>query len=107
MPFIELATLPTKEIFPGYIARGIHTGTISFMFFSVEAGAAVPEHGHPHEQVSQVLKGIFELTIDGETKILQEGMVAVIPPHAKHEGKAITACELLDVFTPEREEYKF
>ena len=53
------------------------------------------------------MKGIFELTIDGETKILQEGMVAVIPPHAKHGGKAITACELLDVFNPEREDYKF
>lgn len=107
MPFIELATLPAKEIFPGYTARGIHTGTMSFMYLWVEAGATVPEHGHPHEQVSQVLKGTFELTIDGETKLLQAGMVAVIPPHAKHSGKAITACQLLDVFNPEREDYKF
>lgn len=107
MSFIELATFPAKEIFPGYTARGIHTCTMSLMYLWVEAGAAVPEHAHPHEQVSQLLKGTFELTTDGETKLLQAGMVAVIPPHAKHSGKAISACQLLDVFNPERADYKF
>ncbi len=107
MFFTELSSLPVKEIFPGYVARAVHTGTMSFMYWAVTAGAMVPEHEHLHEQVAQVFKGTFQLTVNGETRILLPGMVAVIPPHVKHSGKAITDCELLDVFTPERDDYKF
>ena len=106
MPFIELKNLAKKEIFPGFTARGIHTGTMSFIYRDVKAGAEVPEHNHLHEQVANVLKGSFELTVNGETTILKPGVVAVIPAYAVHSGRAITACELLDVFTPEREDYK-
>ncbi len=107
MPFIEIEKLPTKEIFPGFKGRCIHTGTMSFMYWTVQAGAPVPAHSHLHQQVAQVLKGSFELTVDGQTTILQPGIIAVIPPHAVHSGKAITECELVDVFYPEREDYKF
>lgn len=107
MSFIEIETLATKEIFPGFSGRAIHTGTMSFIYWDVEAAAKVPEHAHLHEQVANVLKGSFELTVGGETKLMQPGSVAVIPPHVLHSGRAITACELLDVFTPEREDYKF
>ena len=107
MPFVNTASLPTKEIIMGYTVRMIHTGTMSFAYWTVAEGAVMPEHSHLHEQVAHVLKGKFELTVDGETKILEPGMVAVIPSHIKHGGKAVTACELLDVFNPEREDYKF
>ena len=107
MPFINVDSLKEKEFFPGYKGRGIHTGTTTYKYWKVEAGAAVPEHSHIHEQMANVLQGEFELTIDGQTQVLKPGQVAFIPPNVKHYGRAITYCELLDVFVPEREDYKF
>src|SRR5262249_50442314 len=99
--------LNEKEVFPGYKGRAIHTGTTTYMYWKIDAGASVPEHSHMHEQVVNVLQGEFELIVDGEVRSLKPGTVAFIPPNVKHSGHAITYCELLDVFVPEREDYKF
>lgn len=107
MPFVVVGSLPAKEIINGYAARTIHTGTMTLVYWTVEEGAAMPEHAHLHEQIAHVLKGRFELTVGGETRVLEPGTVAVIPPHVRHGGRALTHCELLDVFHPEREDYKF
>jgi quercetin dioxygenase-like cupin family protein len=107
MPFIDTHALTEKEILPGFRGRSIHTGTMTFMYWTVDEGAVIPEHSHPHEQVAHVFAGKFELTVEGHTALLEPGKVAVIPPHVKHGGKAVTQCELLDVFHPEREDYKF
>ncbi len=107
MPFFDISTLIEKEVIKGYRGKTVHTGNMTFMYWSVEEGAIMPLHSHIHEQVANVLKVEFELTVDGQTELLVPGKVAVIPPHVKHGGKAITACELLDVFNPEREDYKF
>ncbi|TKK71720.1 cupin domain-containing protein [Ilyomonas limi] len=107
MPFIDTAALNEKEVIPGYHGRTIHTGTMTFMYWTVEAGAVMPMHSHLQEQIAHVLKGTFELTVEDETQTIEPGKVAVIPPYVMHGGKAITHCELLDVFYPEREDYKF
>jgi quercetin dioxygenase-like cupin family protein len=107
MAFVDLRTLNEKEVIHGYKGRAVHTGTATYMYWTVAEGAIMPEHSHLHEQVANVLKGTFELTINGETQLLNEGKIAVIPSNVKHGGRAITACELLDVFFPEREDYKF
>ena len=95
-----------KELFPGYTSRFVHTKNMTFNFIDIEAGYPFPEHSHMHEQVTIVLEGKFELTIDGETKVLEGGSVVAIPPNATHVGKAITKCKLIDVFYPIREDYK-
>ena len=105
--FVDTGSLPSKEVIRGYKGQAVHTGTMTFMFWTVDEGAEMPIHSHLHEQVAHVLKGRFELTVNGETRILEPGIVAVIPPTVPHGGKAITACELLDVFNPERDDYKF
>lgn len=106
MPFINLDQIKAKEIVPGYRAVFVHSDTMTFAYWTIEAGADLPEHSHPHEQVANVLEGTFELRIAGETRRIGPGTVAVIPSNAAHAGTAITDCRILDVFHPVREEYK-
>ncbi len=102
---INIATLPSKEIMPGYHGKMIHTATMSLVYWDVEEGAEVPEHSHKNEQIMQVLEGRFEFWVAGEKAIYEAGDLVVIKAHQKHGGKTLTPCKLMDVFSPTREEY--
>ena len=106
MPLIQLDRLPIREIFPGLRARLVHSDRVSHSWVEVDAGATFPEHQHPHEQIVNVLDGELELVVEGVTHRLKPGMVFVIPPNAKHSGRGVTACKVLDAFAAVREDYK-
>jgi quercetin dioxygenase-like cupin family protein len=106
MPFLSLEELEERELVPGFKGRFVHSENMTFAYWNIEAGATLPEHSHPHEQVANVIEGELELTLNGATKILSPGSVAVIPGDATHTGKAITRCRVIDVFYPVREDYR-
>src|SRR5207249_4280539 len=103
--FIALNEKESKEIIPGFFAKFLHTENVSLVFWEAKAESTFPEHSHPHEQIATIQEGRFQLTINGETKILEKNIVAVIPSHVKHSGIALTDCKLIDVFYPVREDY--
>ncbi len=100
------AQLPVREIFPGYRARFVHSVGTTHSWVDIAAGAAAPEHDHPHEQVVNVLDGTLELTVAGTAYVLEAGSTFVIPPNTPHAARALTACSVLDVFTPTRDDYR-
>jgi quercetin dioxygenase-like cupin family protein len=103
---MSLGAVPQREIFPGFRARVVHSDRTSHSWVEADAGASFPEHRHPHEQVVNVLEGELELVVGGETCRLTPGLVYVIPPDVPHSGRAVTACRVLDVFAPVREDYR-
>ena len=106
MPFLKLEELQIKQPFSGFKVRFVHSTTMTFAHWAIEAGATLPEHSHPHEQVANVITGEFELTINGETRRLGPGSVGIIPSNALHSGKAVTNCHIIDAFYPIREDYR-
>jgi quercetin dioxygenase-like cupin family protein len=106
MPPIQLDRVPVRELFPGLRARLIHSDRVTHSWVDVDAGASFPEHQHPHEQIVSILDGELELVVEGQVHRLKPGMVFVIPPHAKHSGRGVTACKVLDAFAPTRDDYK-
>ena len=95
-----------KEIMPGFKGRFIHTDGFTIAYWDIAENSELPEHSHIHEQTTQVIEGKLELTINGETKILEAGSIAIIPSNIVHKGKALTDCKVTDVFCPTREDYK-
>ncbi len=102
----SLNSTDERELYPGYFGKVINTDNMTLVNWRAEAGARLPLHGHPHEQVVSVLEGQFELsTGEGETRVLGPGEVAVIAGNTEHSGRAVTACRFLDVCYPVREGY--
>ena len=81
-------------------------GSFTFAHWDIDADAMLTEHSHPHEQVASMIAGEFELTVNGEAKVLRPGSVAIVPSDAVHSGRAITICRIIDVFYPVREDYR-
>lgn len=70
-----------------------------------EKGAVGNVHSHPHLQISYVVKGSFEFTIDGETKVVKAGDSLYMPTNSVHGTVALEDSILVDVFNPKRDEF--
>lgn len=70
-----------------------------------EAGAVGKPHQHPHRQASYVESGVFDVTIDGRTERLKAGDTFFVPANLIHGVTAVEAGQLVDSFTPMREEF--
>jgi quercetin dioxygenase-like cupin family protein len=106
MMHYDLSRLETKQPVKGALVRFVHSDNMTMAYWQFEPGVDLPEHSHPHEQISNIMGGSFELTIDGETLELEAGSVVIIPPNAVHSGRARTGCYVIDVFYPVREDYR-
>lgn len=106
MPLFNIHEIPSCNLIEGYDAQFIHTTNATYSHVKAAAGAVLPTHSHPQEQVSYILDGEFELTVAGVKHVLVPGQVFVIPSNTLHSGLAITNCFILDVFTPLREDYR-
>ena len=70
-----------------------------------EKGAVGTLHSHVHVQNTYILKGKFEFTIKGETKIVSAGDALYKESGVEHGCTCLEEGELLDIFTPQREEF--
>jgi unsaturated pyranuronate lyase len=74
---------------------------VNFVEFSEHTTA--PMHVHEEEQITIVLDGEFEFTVDGDTRTMRAGDVAVIPSWVPHGAQTKdTKCSEIDVFNPPR-----
>lgn len=105
MEYINLEEQASREVAPGYRARYVHTEHITIQYCTITAGAPMPEHAHPHEQVSTVVRGRFEMIVDGQRVLLEQGAALVIPPNVRHSGMPLTDCYIIDVFHPRRGDF--
>lgn len=106
MPFTTLASLRGRSVFPGITGRYAHLDHLTCGEVTLDAGVVVPVHQHPHEQVTYVISGRLEFTVGGETQVMEPGACAVIPANTPHSGRAHTACRVLDLFSPARDDLR-
>lgn len=62
-------------------------------------------HSHPHEQLVYVVRGHIRAEMKGIVLDAHAGDSFVVPGGVEHQAHALEESEVLDVFTPFRQEY--
>ncbi|MDY5931091.1 MAG: cupin domain-containing protein [Candidatus Ornithospirochaeta sp.] len=70
-----------------------------------QKGAVGKLHEHFHEQCSYIISGKFEMEIGGKKVVLGPGDSTYKQPGIVHGGVCLEEGTLLDIFTPEREDF--
>jgi quercetin dioxygenase-like cupin family protein len=105
MPVVDTGTLKVIERLPGWRGRYFHTESMTFAHYEFDRGASIHEHFHPEEEVYEVLEGELEITSDGTPHLARLGLVAIVPPNARHSVKALTNGRLIVVDHPARRDF--
>lgn len=106
--FYNLKEREKKELVPGINARTFWGEKMLTAVVDLDPNTFMPIHSHPHEQVGIILSGSMDMTIDGETRTLHPGDIYVIPGGVEHGAQTgDTPVQVMDVFSPVRDEYKY
>ncbi len=102
----EIKNINPKELATGLTGYYAHGTSMTFGLIEIKAGSILPAHHHVQEQITYILEGNLDMTIDGKLCPLAAGMYYVIPSNVIHSAVAATDCKVIDVFNPVREDYK-
>ena len=103
MTFFRESDLKAKQVLEGITLRAV-AGDKTMMTF--EPNAVIPPHKHPHEQITYVIEGEMEFTVEGETKVLKAGDGVVIYSNQEHSAKILNKpAKAVDAWYPIREDY--
>ncbi|MDS9467462.1 cupin domain-containing protein [Paracoccus sp. MBLB3053] len=93
---------PDKGVQRQVLAENSDLMVVSFRF---DQGACGAMHNHPHTQSTYVAKGRFKFFRGDEALELGVGDSIVIPSGVTHGCECLEAGELIDCFTPRREDF--
>ncbi len=104
--YVKIAGVDATDLGEGVTRKILASGgTMMTVQFSFEKGAVGTPHTHVHEQVGYVLRGRFELTLGSDKTTLETGDTYYVPSNTVHGVVALEDGVLLDVFTPQRQDF--
>ena len=95
-------TTPEPGMIRQVLAYNLHLMLVRHNF---EKGWKGARHSHRHHQLVYVVKGHILFAAEGKTWELRAGDSIVVDGGIEHEASAFEESEVLDVFTPYRQDY--
>ena len=99
-----------KKVFKGVSLDSLAIGEKSMVAkMNYVKGNFATTHQHPHEQCGYVISGEYRLKVEIPEEnidiLLHAGDSYAIPGNTPHSFEVIESGEVVDVFTPQREDY--
>jgi len=96
---------PVEQLNPEIGRQMAHTESMTVARILLAAGALVPTHEHPNEQIANVVEGRLRFVVGDEEEIVPAGASVLIPAGVPHKVEALEDSVVLDVFSPVREDW--
>jgi quercetin dioxygenase-like cupin family protein len=104
---VRWAAAEPVEMRPGIVRRTLaETADAQLVEIRAQAGAQVELHSHPAQQITYVISGQVDLTLDGATHSILPGDTCAIPGGMEHSAYFPVETMLVDCFSPPRVEYR-
>jgi len=104
---VRAAKVEPVEMVPGIWRRTLSYGQrLMLVQTTLEEGASVPVHSHPHEQITYIIEGRLSMEVEGQTHVLGPGDSLLLPGDVGHGATVIERTLVVDTFSPPREDYK-
>ena len=104
--YVKISDVEASDLGEGVSRKILASGgNMMAVQFTFEKGAVGAPHTHVHEQVGYVLHGRFELTLGDEKTTIEAGDTYYVPSNTVHGVIALEDGVLLDVFTPQRQDF--
>ena len=107
MSFVKTGDARTFAPEPGMQRQVLaHNDELMLIRHFFEKGWVGARHSHPHDQLVYVVSGAIRAEMDGQVVEARAGDSFVVDGGMEHQATALEASEVLDVFTPVREDYR-
>jgi quercetin dioxygenase-like cupin family protein len=105
--FVRFDDVAAFSLVEGVEGRPLFGSNAMVNLIEFSAGATVPAHSHPHEQLGIVLRGMQALVIDGVARELGPMEGYVLPGNVEHSAYCgPEGATVIDIFCPVREDYR-
>jgi quercetin dioxygenase-like cupin family protein len=91
---------------PLFSRQVVHGDRITIARIELAKGCVVPEHAHVNEQITMLQQGRLLFRIGGRELTLEAGDVLHIAAHEPHSVEALEDCQVTDVFSPVRDDWR-
>lgn len=101
---IDWSSIPVEHPYGGIARQTVHGANQTLVRYVYQPGSVFPVHQHPEEQITVVLSGSIDFTVNGSPLTLSAGQVALIPGNVPH-GAVVSgsvAVETLNTMSPRR-----
>ncbi len=106
MMIVRVNEAEKKEMLEGVFRENLAWGEKNHLVkFTILKNSEIPQHSHQNEQTGYLLRGRLLLAVDGREYIMTPGDSWSIPSNTSHGAKALEEVEIIEAFSPPREDY--
>ncbi len=103
--FFHFDEMPFETLSPNTQRKMVNGKNITFSEFRFAEGTQIPQHHHKNEQIIYVIQGSLKVIFDGETYVMNQGDLCLIPPERAHSFEALEETLCLQIFSPIRKDW--